>query len=78
MCFLFYTVGDDCGTRSECFRRVIDGKNAGLWPWQAIITENNFFRAGGVLINNQWVLSVAHSAIGWNYGNVKVFLGTVF
>ncbi|XP_077969388.1 sushi, von Willebrand factor type A, EGF and pentraxin domain-containing protein 1-like isoform X2 [Styela clava] len=69
--------------------RVLGGQNAatGAWPWQALITtyDENILRAfnevlgGGSLINDKWVLTVAHmfgtfSGINWEKG-IMVSLG---
>ena len=42
--------------------RVVGGRDAkhGAWPWQAAIYVNGSFRCGGVFINEDWVLTVAH------------------
>uniref|UniRef100_A0A3P9NYS5 Peptidase S1 domain-containing protein n=1 Tax=Poecilia reticulata TaxID=8081 RepID=A0A3P9NYS5_POERE len=43
--------------------RIIGGldANLGRWPWQASLHQNGFSFCGGTLINNQWVLTAAHS-----------------
>ena len=42
--------------------RVVGGREAkpGAWPWQAAVYVKSNFRCGGVLIKENWVLTLAH------------------
>ncbi|XP_040294836.1 complement C1r subcomponent isoform X1 [Bufo bufo] len=63
--------------------RIIDGKEAenGNFPWQAFLKSPG--RAGGVLIDEKWVLTAAHvlkpdrSTRALDINNLHVFLGDV-
>lgn len=42
--------------------RIVGGREAkpGAWPWQAAVYVKSNFQCGGVLIKENWVLTVAH------------------
>lgn len=62
-------------------RRIMNGQEAenGNFPWQAFLRNNG--RAGGVLIDEKWILTAAHvlkSSDDLDVNNVHVFLGDIF
>ena len=60
----------ECGIAGDTQMRNEDGKNfrivggreakPGAWPWQAAVYVKSQFRCSGVLIKENWVLTVAH------------------
>lgn len=48
------------GKRGE--GRVVGGKSSApaAWPWVVAIYRNGVFHCGGVIINEQWIMSAAH------------------
>ncbi|XP_078387724.1 transmembrane protease serine 6 [Cetorhinus maximus] len=51
----------DCGLQTS-MSRIIGGTNSteGEWPWQASLQVSGQHLCGGILINENWVLSAAH------------------
>lgn len=42
--------------------RVVGGvaSNPGAWPWLIALYQDGIFHCGGVILNDQWVLTAAH------------------
>ena len=55
-----------CGNPAIQGIRVIAGKTAvrGSWPWQILLSFNNFPMCGGSLISPNWVVTAAHCVSG--------------
>ncbi|CAL1284602.1 unnamed protein product [Larinioides sclopetarius] len=77
---------EDCGIQTfkpkTIYDRIVGGEEAvpNSWPWQVSLNEaaaepSNHY-CGGILINNQWVLTAAH-CVANNYapGTIKILLG---
>uniref|UniRef100_A0A665U009 Coagulation factor VII-like n=1 Tax=Echeneis naucrates TaxID=173247 RepID=A0A665U009_ECHNA len=61
--FVSDPVAVPCGRPQVLFSpRVVNGKICpkGHCPWQALLTENNEYICGGIVLTNQWILTAAH------------------
>ena len=72
----------DCGVRSNetCQTRIINGEQAEActWPWQAALLEKNGlnidFFCGGVIYNDEWIISTASCVQGKDINTLQVIL----
>jgi hypothetical protein len=51
-----------CGQRPLSQNKIVNGQEAipGDWGWQVSLTHRGQHFCGGVLINNEWILTAAH------------------
>ncbi|KAJ0000913.1 hypothetical protein NQD34_005933 [Periophthalmus magnuspinnatus] len=80
--FLFLTGAsgqpDVCGSAPlNAKTKIVGGEDAipGSWPWQCSLLRFGSHFCGGSLINDQWVLTVAHCFSSTNTGGLTVALG---
>lgn len=55
----------ECGIKpltTSLRRRIVGGNSAsfGSWPWQVALYREGEFQCGGVIINENWLLTAAH------------------
>ena len=57
--------------------RIVHGREAkaGAWPWQAAIYVNGSFKCSGVIINENWTLTVADCTRKTKTRDILVRLG---
>ena len=69
--YLFNRFVPECGMRARdgggAILAIVNGENArpGRWPWQVSVRSFGEHMCGGVLINNNTVLSAAHCFLRW-------------
>ncbi|XP_069044038.1 ovochymase-like isoform X2 [Lepisosteus oculatus] len=66
----------ECG-KAPLSTRIVGGVSApeGYWPWQVSIYYFGYYRCGGSLINQQWVLTAATCVYSAWTSELKVYLG---